>query len=90
MRCAGHYPGAQDTWTPVPFEEFLAVQGGGGAPSEDGQAGGLQGQMRGQARRLCALGWQHRQKVPPELYMSLKPSSWPGWLVTPWLVSALT
>lgn len=49
--------------------------------------GGCKGSC-GAERGLCTPGWQHGQKVPPELYVSLKPSSRLEWLVTPWLVSA--
>lgn len=71
---AGPYPGAQD---PGAFEGVLTVCEGQGALSE--QSWALQkGQVWGQACSPQTPGWQHRQKVLPELSMSLKQSSWLG------------
>lgn len=47
--------------------------------------GGCQGRCG--AKHADSAHWAGNtgKRCPPELYMSLKPSSWLGWLVTSWL-----
>lgn len=64
-------------------------RGCGGALSDDGKAGSLQGQMWGKAHRLCP-GLAIWAKGAPRALHTLKSKLLVGWLMTLRLVSALT